>query len=112
MFKQINLQESSCLRIATILADCIVVESAVALPDSSLHAMYFTIKEFELVLPVNKALVDEGIGEGPFTGGRLRVEGFMMARSPFLNFRMLNIDKDPACYSMWKGQPVESNHRR
>ncbi|KAG0566404.1 hypothetical protein KC19_7G061500 [Ceratodon purpureus] len=109
---KIILQESTCLRIALLIAESVVLESAVKLPDRSLHAMYLTLKEFDLTIPVNEALMDESEKGGPFTGIRIHIAGFMVANSPFLTFRVLNLDNDSACSSIWKGQPAESNHQR
>lgn len=110
--EQIFLQEATCLRIALLLAESVVLESAVTLPDSSLHAMYLTLKEFDLTIPVNEVLMDEADKGGPFTGIRVHISSFMMANSPFLTFKVLNLDNDPACSSIWKGQPAESSHQR
>jgi hypothetical protein len=86
----------------------------VVLPDTSLNAMYFSLKEFDLTVPVTTAVPEEDLdnGEEGFTGARLHVEGFMIAQSPFLNFKLLNLDKDAACFTMWKGQPVDSSQQR
>ncbi len=114
VYPQINLQEESCIRIASFLSDGIVVEPGVVLPDTSLNAMYFSLKEFDLTVPVTTAVPeeDQDNGEEGFTGARLHVEGFMIAQSPFLNFKLLNLDKDAACFTMWKGQPVDSSQQR
>ncbi|XP_024396760.1 uncharacterized protein [Physcomitrium patens] len=109
---KIVLQEATCLRIALLLSESVVLESTVKLPDRSLHAAYLTFKEFDLTIPVNGALMDEADRGGPFTGIRIYISGFMMANSPFLTFRMLDLDNDPACSSIWKGQPVHSSHQR
>ena len=83
------------------------------LPDTSLNAMYFSLKELDLTVPLNTALLDEDEAEeSSFTGARLHVEGFMVAQSPYLNFKLLNLDKDAACFAMWKGQPVDSSQQR
>lgn len=76
--------------------------------------MHFSLKEFDLTVPLNAALLDEDYmeEEGGFTGARLHVEGFMIAQSPFLNFKLLNLEKDAACFTMWKGQPVDSSQQR
>jgi hypothetical protein len=76
--------------------------------------MYFSLKEFDLTVPVTTAVPeeDQDNGEEGFTGARLHVEGFMIAQSPFLNFKLLNLDKDAACFTMWKGQPVDSSQQR
>ena len=110
--EQIILQEATCLRIALLLAESVVLESAVKVPDRSLHAMYLTLKEFDLTVPVKESLMGEADKGGPFTGIRIHIAGFMMANSPFLTFRLLHLDNDPACSRIWKGQPAESNHQR
>lgn len=76
--------------------------------------MHFSLKEFDLTVPLNAALLDEDDmeEENGFTGARLHVEGFMIAQSPFLGFRLLNLEKDAACFTMWKGQPVDSSQQR
>lgn len=110
--QQVVLQEATCLRIVLLFSNSVVLESAVKLPDISLHAFYLTLKEFDLTIPVNGALMNEIDRGGPFTGIRIHVSGFMIAYSPFLSFRMLDLDNDPACSSVWKDQPVQSNHQR
>ncbi|XP_024386445.1 uncharacterized protein [Physcomitrium patens] len=111
---KINLQEETCLRIASFLSDGINVEPGLVLPEASLNAMHFSLKEFDLTVPLNAALLDEDDmeEENGFTGARLHVEGFMIAQSPFLGFRLLNLEKDAACFTMWKGQPVDSSQQR
>lgn len=108
---QINLQEESCIRIASFLADGVVVERGVVLPDTSLNAMYFSLKEFDLTVPLKSSKFENGTVDG-FTGARLHVEGFMLAQSPFLSFKLLNLDEDPSCFAFWKGQPVDSSQQR
>jgi hypothetical protein len=109
---KILLQEATCIRIALLFAESVVLESAVKLPDRSLHAVYVTLKEFDLIVPVNEALMDEADKGGPFTGIRIHSAGVTLANSPFLSFRVLDLEHDPACSSIWKGQPAESNHQR
>ncbi|KAG0586203.1 hypothetical protein KC19_2G072000 [Ceratodon purpureus] len=111
---KINLQEETCLRIASFLSDGINVEPGLVLPEKSLNAMHFSLKEFDLTVPLNAALLDEEETEeeSGFTGARLHVEGFMIAQSPFLGFKLLNLEKDAACFTMWKGQPVDSSQQR
>jgi hypothetical protein len=33
-------------------------------------------------------------------------------QDPFLGFRVLEVDKDPVCFSLWEGQPVDSSQLR
>lgn len=72
------------------------------------------MKEFDLTVPLNAALLEEDDTEeeSGFTGARLHVEGFMIAQSPFLGFKLLDLEKDAACFTMWKGQPVDSSQQR
>jgi hypothetical protein len=56
---QINVEEESFIRIASFLSDGIVVVPRVVLPNTSLNAMYFSLKEFDLVVPVTTAVVEE-----------------------------------------------------
>lgn len=102
----------TCIRIALLFAESVVLESAVKLPDRSLHAVYVTLKEFDLIVPVNEALMDEADKGGLFTGIRVHSAGVTLANSPFLSFRVLDLEHDPACSSIWKGQPAESNHQK
>jgi hypothetical protein len=91
------------------------VDQGVVLPDTSLHAMYFSLKEVDLMVPMkkkNKALHIETGKVASFSGATLHVEGVMMAQSPFVNFRSLNLEKDSACHRMWKDQPVDSSQLR
>lgn len=109
---QIIFEEKTLFQIASLIAECVVLESAVVLPDKSLHAAYITLKELEISIPINGGLIDASDRDGPFTGVRLHIAGFMMAKSPFLNFRTLELEKDPVCYRIWKGNPVDSSHQR
>jgi hypothetical protein len=84
----------------------------VKLPDRSLHAMYLTLKEFDLTIPVNEVLVDGPDRGGPFIGIRIHIAGFMMENSPFLTFWVLNLDSDLACSSIWKDRLADSNYQR
>jgi hypothetical protein len=52
--KQIIFQEATYFWTALFLAESVGLESAVKLPDRSLYAMYLTLKEFDLTIPVNE----------------------------------------------------------
>ncbi len=90
------------------------MDQGVVLPDTSLHAMYFSLKEVDLMVPMKKkkAWHIETGKLASFSGATLHVEGVMMAQSPFVNFRSLNLEKDSACHRMWKDQPVDSSQLR
>lgn len=112
---KINLQEESCLRITSFVADGIVVNPGDVLPDTSVNALYFSLKEFDLTIPVDAAKLDQDIRnvvDNCFTGARLHVERLIFTQSPSVSFGLLNLEKDPACFSLWKGQPVDSSQRK
>jgi len=52
VYSQINIQEESCIQIDSFLSDGIVVEPRVFLLNTSLNAMYFNLKEFDLIISI------------------------------------------------------------
>jgi hypothetical protein len=68
-----KIQEESCIRIASFLSDGIVVEPRVVLPNTSLNVMYFSLKEFDLIVPVTMAVVDEDQDNGEEQGFMLMI---------------------------------------
>ncbi|KAH9323271.1 hypothetical protein KI387_017910, partial [Taxus chinensis] len=112
---RINLQEESFLRIASFLADGIMVNPGDILPDTSVNSFYFSLKEFDLTIPVDAAKIDQDIHtivDNCFTGARLHVESLIFAQSPSGTHKLLNLEKDPACFLLWKGQPIDSSQRK
>ncbi|XP_068644395.1 uncharacterized protein [Aristolochia californica] len=115
----INLQEESCLRISSFLADGVVVNHGAILPDFSIKSLVFMLKEFDLTVPmdhtklnINIGNVNEDHSESPFAGARLHVENLFISESPAMKFQLLNLEKDPACFSFWEGQPVDSSQKK
>ncbi|KAG9454208.1 hypothetical protein H6P81_007112 [Aristolochia fimbriata] len=115
----INLQEESCLRISSFLADGVVVNPGVVLPDFSIKSLVFTLKEFDLTVPTDhtKLSINNGSGNGnhserPFAGARLHVENLFISESPAIKFQLLKLEKDPSCFSFWEGQPVDSSQKK
>lgn len=76
--------------------------------------MRISLEELDLTVSLNAALLDgdHTEEESGFTGARLHVEELVLAQSPSLSFKVLNLQKDVACFCMWKGQPVDSSQRR
>lgn len=117
-FVQINLQEESCLRIASFLADGVVVNPGAVLPDFSISSLIFTLKEFDLTVPLDARKLNNFAESGGtpfenyFSGARLHVEDLFISQSPRLKFRVLNLDKDPACFSLWEDQPVDASLKK
>ncbi|XP_077243494.1 amino-terminal region of chorein [Tasmannia lanceolata] len=114
----ISLQEESCLRISSFLADGIVVNPGDVLPDFSINSLIFTLKEFDLTVPLdirksyNYAGNRNGNFQSSFAGARLHVEDLFISESPTIKFRLLNLDKDPACFCLWEDQPIDASQKK
>uniref|UniRef100_A0A1D1ZAH3 UHRF1-binding protein 1-like n=1 Tax=Anthurium amnicola TaxID=1678845 RepID=A0A1D1ZAH3_9ARAE len=113
----INLQEESCLKISSFLADGIVVNPGAVLPDFSVNSIAFTIKEFDLTVPLDARktsdlVCDRTYPSSTFFGARLHVEDLFFSQSPSVKCKLLNLDKDPVCFSLWKGQPIDASHKK
>ncbi|KAL4282133.1 hypothetical protein GQ457_03G023470 [Hibiscus cannabinus] len=114
----IHLQEESCLRIYSFLADGIVVSPGSIVPDSSVNSFTFTLKELDISVPLDSGKFDNpGGGENhvmqnTFAGVRLHFEKLFFCDSPSLNLKLLNLEKDPACLSLWDGQPVDASLKK
>ncbi|KAJ6807107.1 uncharacterized protein M6B38_173470 [Iris pallida] len=114
----IILQEESCLRISSFLADGIIVNPGDVLPDYSVNSFQFTLKEFDLIVPLNAGQTETFTAIGDihphnlFSGARLHVKDLYFSQSPALKCALLNLDKDPACFSLWECQPVDASQRK
>ncbi|XP_024515428.1 uncharacterized protein LOC112340731 [Selaginella moellendorffii] len=109
---KIFLQEKSCLQISSFLADGILVEPGVVRPNTSLNSMHFSLREFDLSVPMDPEKNDDQRRHEGFTGARLHVEGLLFVESPTLSYGLLKLDEDPACFSFWKGQLPDSSQKR
>uniref|UniRef100_A0A0D3G0P7 Uncharacterized protein n=1 Tax=Oryza barthii TaxID=65489 RepID=A0A0D3G0P7_9ORYZ len=114
----VTLQEQSCLRIASFLADGVVANRSAILPDSSINSMSFYIKEFDLSIPLDAEEITRYSGtknvcpQSSFMGARLHVENLYFCESPSEKCLLLNLDKDPACFLLWGYQPVDASQRK
>ncbi|XP_022753173.1 uncharacterized protein LOC111301632 isoform X2 [Durio zibethinus] len=114
----IHLQEESCLRISSFLADGIVVNPGSILPDSSVNSLVFTLKELDISVPLDTCKLDNpGGGENhimqkSFAGARLHIERLFFCESPSLKLKLLNLEKDPSCFSLWDGQPIDASLKK
>ncbi|KAK2984790.1 hypothetical protein RJ640_004615, partial [Escallonia rubra] len=114
----IHLQEESCLRISSLLADGIVVNAGAVLPDFSVNSLIFNVKGLDITVPLNKGNPNSSAGSGnttfqsSFAGARLHIENFFFSESPSLKLRLLNLDKDPACFCLWEDQPVDASQKK
>ncbi|MQL98117.1 hypothetical protein Taro_030820 [Colocasia esculenta] len=113
----INLQEESCLKICSFLADGIVVNPGAVLPDFSVSSIVFSLKEFDLSIPLNTRQTSDLVchrnyPSQPFSGARLHVEDLLFSHSPSVRCKLLNLEKDPACFSLWDGQPIDASQKK
>lgn len=114
----IHLQEESCLRISSFLADGIVVNPGAVLPDFSVDSLVFTLKELDITIPMDTGESNISAGDSnsthqsSFAGARLHIENLFFSESPKLKLRLLNLEKDPACFSLWAGQPIDASQKK
>ncbi|CAL0322721.1 unnamed protein product [Lupinus luteus] len=114
----IHLLEEACLRISSFLADGIVVSPGDILPDFSVKSLTFTLMGLDLTVPFDNAKMNisksnmDNTAQTSFAGARLRVESLSFLNSPSLRLRMLNLEKDPACFCLWEGQPIDASQNK
>ncbi|OMP04511.1 UHRF1-binding protein 1-like protein [Corchorus olitorius] len=114
----IHLQEESCLRISSFLADGIVVNPGAILPDSSVNSLVFTLKELDISVPLDTSKLDNHVSgdnhimQKSFAGARLHIEKLFFSESPSLKLKQLNLEKDPACFLLWEGQPIDASQKK
>ncbi|KAI5064107.1 hypothetical protein GOP47_0020777 [Adiantum capillus-veneris] len=110
------IQEESCLRLASFLVDGVVVDHGVVIATTSVDSMYFFLKQLDLVVPVEaterNGEIPDNFSSQNFTGARLHVDDFVFVQSPSLSLKSLELDKDPACFMLWQGQPIDASQRR
>ncbi|EOA33082.1 hypothetical protein CARUB_v10016419mg [Capsella rubella] len=114
----VHLQEEACLRISSFLADGIVVNPGDVLPDNSVNSLLFTLRELDVSVPLDMSnFEDSAVKENlsvknSFVGARLHIENLSFAESPTLKVRLLNLEKDPACFCLWPGQPIDASQKK
>ncbi|XP_042060156.1 uncharacterized protein LOC121804614 isoform X1 [Salvia splendens] len=114
----IHLQEESCLRISSFLADGIVVNPGSVLPDFSINSLLFNLKGLVVTVPLEIGNPEQLSGSpnisvhNSFSGARLHIENLMFSQSPSLKLSLLNIEKDPACFCLWKSQPIDASQKK
>ncbi|KAL2943873.1 ATP synthase subunit beta [Bienertia sinuspersici] len=114
----IHLQEESCLRICSFLADGIVVNPGSVLSDLSINSLMFTLKELELTVPLDAAKaanssysVDTAFLD-LFAEAKVHVENLVLSESPALCMGVLDLEKDPACFCLWNDQPIDASQKK
>lgn len=73
-------------------------------PDFSVNSVEFKVKGLDITVPL--------VNESSFTGARLHIENLYFQDSPSLRLKLLNLEKDPACFCLWKGQPIDSSQKK
>lgn len=117
-YAQICLQEESCLRISSFIADGIVVNPGDVLPDFSINSIVFFLKELDVTVPLDMNKSDNLVNnrnstvQNSFTGARLHIGNLFFSESPMLKLKLLNLEKDPACFCLWDGQPVDASQKK
>lgn len=115
---QIHLQEESCLRISSFLADGIVVNPGSVLPDFSINSLEFSLKGLVVTVPLEIGNPEQLSGsrnmpvQNSFSGARLHIEDLIFSQSPSLKLSILNLDKDPACFCLWENQPIDASQKK
>ncbi|KAJ9568087.1 hypothetical protein OSB04_004053 [Centaurea solstitialis] len=113
----IHLQEESCIRLSSFLADGIVVDPGDILPDFSINSLEFTMKKLEFTVPLEARKPKHPINYdhpkySSFSSARLHIDDIYLSESPSLRLGLLNLDMDAACYCMWEGQPIDASQRK
>lgn len=114
----IHLQEESCLRICSFLADGIVVNPGVVLSDFSINSLKFNLKGLDIIVPLDIETGNHTVPGGNnachslFGGARLHIEDFLLSESPTLKLGLLNLEKDPACFCLWEDQPIDGSQKK
>ncbi|CAA0840368.1 Unknown protein [Striga hermonthica] len=114
----IHLQEESCFRISSFLADGIVVNPSCVLPDFSINSFLLNLKGLDVAIPVqmeNPTQLSQSSStalQDIFSGARLHIEDFMFCEEPSLKLGLLNLDKDPVCFCLWENQPVDASQKK
>ncbi|XP_023747885.1 uncharacterized protein LOC111896095 isoform X1 [Lactuca sativa] len=108
----IHLQEESCLRISSLLADGIMVNSGDISLDFSINSLELNIKGIDITIPLENQKSNNPSFDNSFTGAKLHIENLFFHESPSLRLKLLNLDKDPACFCLWKGQPIDASQKK
>ncbi|KAL8172404.1 hypothetical protein V2J09_024208 [Rumex salicifolius] len=113
-----HLQEESCFRISSFLADGVVAGRGTVLPDFSINSLKVSLKELDIMVPLKTGKLgtlasnkDNALSR-TFTGARLCMKNLLFMESPSLKMLLLFLEKDPACFSLWEGQPIDASQKK
>nr|XP_043639618.1 uncharacterized protein LOC122610717 [Erigeron canadensis] len=102
----IHLQEESCLRLSSYVADGVVINASDISSDIPISSLQFSMKKLDITFPL------ETRKDSPFRGTRLHIENLNISESPSLRVGLLNLDMDAACFCMWEGQPIDASQKK
>ncbi|KAG5546383.1 hypothetical protein RHGRI_018535 [Rhododendron griersonianum] len=114
----IHLQEESCLKIVSLLVDGIMVNPGAVLPDFPVNSIKFNLKGLDITVPVDMENPIYSVASRKpnfgscFAGARLHIENLFFSESPSLSLKLLNLEKDPACFCLWEDQPVDASQKK
>lgn len=100
------------------MADGVVPNRSAILPESSINSLTFSLKEFDLSVPLDAEEITRCSGtkntspQSSFSGARLHVEDLYFCQSPSAKCPLLNLDRDPACFLLWEYQPVDASQMK
>lgn len=83
-----------------------------------MKSFVFNLKGLDLTVPFDQTKLDisksdmDNTVQTSFTGARLHIENLFFLNSPSLKLRMLNLEKDPACFCLWEGQPIDASQKK
>ena len=88
------------------------------LPDFSINSILLSLKELDVTVPIDVAKSTNyhsswvGTSQSSFDGARLHIKNMQFSESPSLKLRLLNLEKDPACFLLWEGQPIDASQKK
>lgn len=88
------------------------------MPDFSVNSFVLNLKAFDLTVPLDSGRfsditsVEKYPSEIGFSGARLGLKNLVFSQSPSLKCSLLNLDKDPVCFSFWPYQPIDASQKK
>lgn len=105
------------MRISSFLADGVVAGPGSVLSDFSINSFMFNLKGLVVTVPLEIRKPEYGVKfasgpHGSFAGATLHIENLFFCESPSLKLRLLNLEKDAACFCLWDGQPIDASQKK
>lgn len=87
-------------------------------PDPSVNSLTLSVKKLDVTVPLKMESQyhhtddENNTFQTSFSGARFLIEALFFLESPSLKLGLLNLEKDPACFCLWEGQPVDSSQKK